>query len=314
MPFGAPLPVTAQEFGRGKPILSVVSGLHGDEYDGVYVCHRLIQWLRTAEGRSGPYRLRGRVRVIPAVNPAGLLVSARNWPFDNTDLDRVFPGYAQGETSQRLASWVFELIRHSDCCIDIHGSGQLAEMPQVQIYHGQPRALELAKAMGLPLIWVRRLTANSEMAPQALEVPGNVQGTLAYNLFQNGIDVMVVRAGQGYPLDFNRSTQVLDSLVRLMLQLGVVQGPLPNEPGSAAPEVCSTETIKLIYAERPGLFVPTTVSGSRLRAGDLLGEIIDPLKGEVVETIAAPSEGILISLRNHPVVLQASLIARIGTG
>lgn len=310
VPFNPPLGIAIQEFGRGKPVLSIVSGLHGDEYNGLYICHLFIEWLRQITRQRGNYVLRGRVRLLPAANPLGLLVGERNWPFDNTDLDRVFPGYSQGETTQRVAHWIFENVRQSLCCVDLHSSNTaIEEWPQALVYSGQPRALDLAKGMGLPLVWVRRLDAHLEVRPQSLEMAGSVQGTLAYNLFQLGIDVVVVKAGVGLRLDLDYCRLVFASLIRLALSLGVVSGPEPE--ATAIAQVVFARQIHPVHCLRAGLFVPVARLGSRVEAGALLGQVLDPLQGELLEEVRSVQPGLLCTLRAHPLVFEGSLAARV---
>src|SRR5690606_23556511 len=93
---------------RGEPPgLALVAGLHGNELNGVFVLARLASFLRqVAEGRRPGAELLGRVVVIPAVNVLGLNVRRRAWPFDGTDVNRMFPGYDAGETTQRIAAAV----------------------------------------------------------------------------------------------------------------------------------------------------------------------------------------------------------------
>lgn len=38
-------------------------------------------------------------------------IKKRFWPTDNTDINRMFPGYDLGETTQRIAAGVFEVIK-----------------------------------------------------------------------------------------------------------------------------------------------------------------------------------------------------------
>ncbi len=309
VPFGQPLHLPYQEFGRGKPLLSIVSGLHGDEYNGVYICGLLIEWLRRMELRSA-YSLRGRIRILPALNPLGLLTSERHWPFDRTDVDRVFPGYSQGETTQRLASWVFELLRPSQCCVDLHsGNATFEELPQVLVFNSQPRALDLAKAMGLPFVWIRRLNVYGEMSPHGLEVAGNVQGSLAFNLAQVGIEALVVRAGGGLRLDIHYCNQVLTALIRLALSMGVISGP-PLEK-TETPQIAPAQDFQSLHARFPGFFVPEIALGATVRLGEPLGQVIDPLSGQLREEITAPVAGVIVALRTHPVVLEGSLVARL---
>ncbi len=61
----------------------------------------------TGPGRSS----RGRVIVIPAVNVLGVNTRSRRWPFDGTDINRMFPGYDAGETTQRIAAAVLAAHR-----------------------------------------------------------------------------------------------------------------------------------------------------------------------------------------------------------
>ncbi|UFP96292.1 M14 family metallopeptidase [Gloeobacter morelensis] len=308
VPFGGPLNIAMQEFGRGRPVLSVVGGLHGDAYNGVYTCHLLIEWLRRQELRQGPYQLRGKVRVLPAVNPPGLLLASRHWPFDNTDLDRVFPGYAQGETTQRLASWVFEQVRHSDCCVELHGpENHLAEWPRVQVYHSQPRALDLAQILGLPVVWVRR--RSTAKTAHCYELPVRTQGTLAHNLSQAGVDVLVIRAGGGQAIEPEYCTRVFAGLVRLMLHMGIVLGPPPEPPGTASPRVVTGTAVQPVHCRTPGLFVPAATLGESLAEGEVLAQVVDPLRGETLERVHTTEPGLLIALRTHPVVMQGALVA-----
>ena len=91
-----------------RPRAVLVAGMHGNELNGVFVLARLAAFLKSVESGGQTQRLQGRIRVIPAVNVLGLNARARNWPFDNTDINRMFPGYHQGETTQRIAHAVLE--------------------------------------------------------------------------------------------------------------------------------------------------------------------------------------------------------------
>lgn len=49
--------------------------------------------------------------VISSVNPYSMNIGKRFWPTDNTDINRMFPGYDKGETTQRIAAGIFEAIQ-----------------------------------------------------------------------------------------------------------------------------------------------------------------------------------------------------------
>ena len=91
-PLDAPVKVVRQTFSahQGKPArrLSFVSGLHGDEMEGLYLCHRLIQALRRIKD-TRPEEFLGEVHVYPAANPPALNHGTRLWPFYGSDMNRM---------------------------------------------------------------------------------------------------------------------------------------------------------------------------------------------------------------------------------
>lgn len=48
---------------------------------------------------------------IPCVNYYSMNIGKRFWAMDNTDINRMFPGYDQGETTQRIADGLFREIK-----------------------------------------------------------------------------------------------------------------------------------------------------------------------------------------------------------
>jgi len=82
---------------NGTPTLALVAGIHGDELNGVFVLSRLANFLRgVAAGEQSGHQLCARVIVVPAVNILGVNTRSRRWPFDSTDINRMFPGYNAG--------------------------------------------------------------------------------------------------------------------------------------------------------------------------------------------------------------------------
>ena len=48
--------------------------------------------------------------------------------------------------------------------------------------------------------------------------------------------------------------------------------------------------------------------------GTHIGDIIEPLTGKVVQRIESPVDGIIFTLREHPVVYKGALLARVYGG
>lgn len=129
----------------------VVTGIHGDELEGQYVCAKLADVLQ-----NNLAMLNGTVDIYPALNPLGIDSITRGIPLFDLDMNRIFPGTNDGTMAECLASDIISDISGADICIDIHSSNiYLREIPQVRI--NEMTADELipyAKMLGCDFIWV----------------------------------------------------------------------------------------------------------------------------------------------------------------
>ena len=105
--------VTGYIFGEGKKALCVVGSVRGNEYQQIYTCSMLIKRLTELEG-AGLINSENQILIIPSLNPYSMNIGKRFWPTDNTDINRMFPGYSLGETTQRIADGVFKVISQYD--------------------------------------------------------------------------------------------------------------------------------------------------------------------------------------------------------
>ena len=105
------------------PAVALVAGLHGNELNGIFVLARLAGYLRRIDaGERSGQRLAKRVIVVPAVNVLGVNTRSRRWPFDGTDINRMFPGSATGTFAQQLAYRIAQqVISPADALADLHG-------------------------------------------------------------------------------------------------------------------------------------------------------------------------------------------------
>ena len=51
------------------------------------------------------------VTVIPSATPFSMNIGKRFWAMDDTDINRMFPGYDKGKTTQRIAAGLFEKLQ-----------------------------------------------------------------------------------------------------------------------------------------------------------------------------------------------------------
>ena len=57
--------------------------------------------------------------------------------------------------------------------------------------------------------------------------------------------------------------------------------------------------------------MPKIEIGDQVKKGDILGEILNPLSGNVEQVVEAPIDGMVFTRREYPVVYSGSLLGRI---
>lgn len=272
--------------------IAIVTGTHGDELEGQYVCYLLNQII----GQQMEH-LKGIVDIYPALNPMGIDSITRGIPMFDIDMNRIFPGDEYGATAEYVAAGIIKDLAGADLCIDIHSSNIfLRELPQIRINEQSSEALlPYAKLLNMDFIWIHS-------AATVLEA------TLAYSLNQLHVPTLVVEMGVGMRIDQQNGQQLVDGILNLMKKMGVWSGPVR---APRRPIISSDGHVSFINAGQAGIFVPQVEYLDRVHRGDLVGAIVSPLTGEILQQLEAPCDGMIFTLREYPVVNQGSLIARI---
>jgi predicted deacylase len=283
------------------PRVALVAGLHGDEANGIFVLGRLASFLRRLEADEQSGRgLRERVLILPAVNLLGLNTRSRVWPFDGTDLNRMFPGYAVGETTQRVAHAVLELTRAAHYRVDIHSSNlAFEEVPQVRLY--QPTSDERASALlfGFPAIL--------ERAPNPV-----FSTTIGCAWRAYGGENFVIQVGQAGSIQ----AQHCDRLFRALMRFLVATETLVGIDLAAEEEDIHCFGVKQTFpviSRHAGVFVSPLEVGHWLQAGDVIGQVYDGFDGEQIAEIRTPVAGMLSGVRREPWLFEGDLVARMQT-
>jgi predicted deacylase len=289
---------TVFEGGEG-PRIAVVSGIHGDELEGLYVCHRLAARLEEL-GKRRPEALLGSLELYPAANPLGLDTLERTVPIYDVDLNRAFPGHREGLLPQRLADAIMRRLAGAALVIDIHASNvYLREIPQVRVARAfEPRLVPLARRMNLDLIWVH-------------EASTVLEHTIAHSLNQGGTPCLVVEMGVGMRVTPAFAEQVTTGILHVAREIGALAGDLDLEAATHQPFVADDGNVHYLNAETSGMFVPEVEHWTAVRRGDLLGRIVSPLRGQVLSEVRSPVGGVLFTLREYPLVYEGSLLARL---
>ncbi len=273
--------------------ISIVTGIHGDELEGQYVCFELARRIR-----QQAEKLKGIVDIYPALNPLGIDSITRGIPAFDLDMNRLFPGCQDGNMTEYLAAQIVQDLSGSTVALDIHASNiYLTEIPQIRVNELHERELvPLAAQTNVDFIWVHG--ANTVL-----------ESTLAYSLNSTGTPTLVVEMGVGMRITRSYGDQLVDGIFHLMKKLGIWDGeeiPVREPIISKDPD-----DVAYLNAATGGIFVPVVRHWERLQKGDLIGRIIDPLSGTVLNEVTAPVDGILFTIREYPVVDEGSLIGRL---
>jgi hypothetical protein len=284
------------------PALALVAGIHGNELNGIFVLARLASLLRRiASGERPGARLTGRVIVVPAVNVLGVNLRRRRWPFDGSDVNRMFPGYPAGETTQRIAAALLGRTRDARHRIDLHSSNlDFEELPQVRLYDASDAARDAAGKLGLPAV---------------IELRGNPTFTTTLGHAWNGLPgvSLVVQAGQAGSLQSAHCERLFRALLGYLAHAGAVEGlELPLQVDGETHHFGPRQAFPL-FADHAGWFVPRLEVGRWLRGGETLGFVYDGFDGELRTEIRAPVDGLLTGIRRSPLLYEGDLVARIHT-
>nr|WP_316620615.1 M14 family metallopeptidase [uncultured Ruminococcus sp.] len=284
--------VPANGLSGNEKRISVVTGTHGDELEGQYVCYELQRRIK-----ENIECLTGIVDVYPAINPLGIDSITRGIPGFDLDMNRIFPGLENGSMPEYIASKIIDDLSGSAAVVDIHASNIfLEEIPQVRINElSRDTLVPLAKLLNVDYIWVHSSATVLE-------------STLAYSLNVIGTPTLVVEMGVGMRITKKYGDQLTDGILALMKELGIWNGEVitPKEP-----IISEDGEVSFINAGKSGVFVPCVGHWKNVKKDGHIGDILNPLTGEINERIFAPTDGIVFTLREYPIVNEGSLIARI---
>ncbi len=270
------LPVHVIHGRNPGPSLFVSAVIHGDEVIGVEIIHRL---LRT----EGLENLFGTLLCVPIVNAFGFISHTRYLP-DRRDLNRSFPGRANGPLAAQLAHiFMQEVVLRSDVGIDLHSAADgRTNLPQIRNHFATERSLKLAKAFGAPII------LKSDLRP----------GSLRESAQEHGVDVLIFEAGEALRLDeFSVRAGVL-GILRVMKALNMID---VVDITVGVKDSAFSRSSKWVRAEESGLLRTYKTIGDSVEKDEPLATITNPYEDAIIK-VNATKKGLIIGRTNLAVV------------
>ena len=287
-PYRHAQPVKGWYFGTpGEKSLAVMGALRGNEIQQMYICARLIRALEKLE-KDGLLAEDCGILVVPCANQVSMNVGRRFWAADNTDINRMFPGYDQGESTQRIAARVFDALqgyRYGVHLTSFYLAGDL--LPHVRIMETGYQQGEEALAFGLPYVLLR--------PPQPYDTT-----TLNYNWQIWETQAFSLYTHETERVDPADARQAVDAILRFLAAQGLSRQKVL---APAVPPVLFREgELHSVISAAGGLLLPVRWPGDRVRPGDVLGEIVDPCTCTVLETLRADCSGQVFFLHHAQLI------------
>lgn len=269
------------------PRLFVCAAVHGDEINGVEIIRRVLH--------SGLLRrIKGTFLAVPVVNVHGFSAHSRYLP-DRRDLNRSFPGSATGSLASRIAHELMsKVVSHATHGIDIHtGSNHRTNLPHVRACLEDESTRALALAFEAPVV-----------------IDANVRdGSLRQAGVERKIPMLLYEGGEALRFDEFAIRAGVHGVVQVMRAIGMLpKAPRPQRP--LEPFIARSTT--WVRAPESGILRAAVRLGARVRRGERLGIVGDPLGQNEIE-VTATSSGVVIGMTNLPLVNEGDALFHIAS-
>ena len=294
-PYRQDMHMYGYHFGRGEKSACIVGAIRGNEVQQLYICSKLVQRLKELE-QKGAIASGKCITVIPSVNHYSMNVGKRFWPSDNTDINRMFPGYNLGETTQRIAAGLFEAVKGYEYGIQLASFYIPGDfVAHVRMMDTGYQNASLANLFGLPYVVIRK--------PRPIDTT-----TLNYNWQVWESNAFSVYTNKTDSIDEQSAQQAVSAILRFLNRMGILRY---NCHGGFISSTIHEDELMSVVSDVPGISLRRKNAGEEVQVGDVLAEIIDPLEGEIREQILAPSDGVIFFAHDEPLVMEHSTVFKL---
>jgi uncharacterized protein len=257
------------------PRLCMMAAVHGDELNGIEIIRRVTNEVDVAD-------LAGTVIAVPIVNYLGYSRASRYLP-DRRDLNRYFPGSRSGSSASRIAYGFFnDIARHCHAVVDFHtGSFDRSNLPQVRGDLRRDAVLAFTREFG---------------ATAVLHSPGS-DGMLRRALTDVGIPAVTFEVGSPLRLEPSEIDFGVQAMHTLMHKMGMTRSfRMWAEPQALF------YAAKWVRVDSGGMLFSEVSLGDRVRAGQRLGKVIDPIQN-LERAVVSPVRGKVLGMALNQIVL-----------
>lgn len=289
------LKVTGYRFGSGKKSVCIVGAIRGNEIQQLYVCSQLVKKLTELE-EQGAIVTNHEILVIPSVGHHSMNIGKRFWTVDNTDINRMFPGYNLGETTQRIAAGVFESVKNYEYGIQFASFYLPGDfVPHVRMMDTGFQNTSLANLFGLPYVVIRKARP---IDTTTLNYNWQLWETNAFSVYTSKTDM----------IDEKSARQAVAAVLRFLTRMGILRY---NSHSGYIATIIAEDELAAVKTNAGGIYRRFRFPGEEVRLGEPLAEITHPYDGSVVATILSPTDGVIFFSHEKPLVTENEIVYKI---
>ena len=291
-PYRQPMVIKGYSFGKGEPSACIMGAERGNEMQQMYICSQLVRILKELEN-NGAINNNKEILVIPTVNPYSINAGKKFWCSDDLDINRMFPGNHYGDTTSRIAAGIMDVVKEYTYGIQFasfYMSGEF--VPHIRMMETGFQNASLANLFGLPYVVIRR--------PKPIDTK-----TLNYNWQTENTAAFSVYTNTSATVDEKSATQAVAAVLRFLTRMGIIK--YESHSGYIS-HVIQEEELSNVHNLAPGFLRKKIAPGEEVKYGQIMAEILDPYEGNVVESIQAPTDGIVFYAHNEPLVGEGEIV------
>jgi predicted deacylase len=261
-----PTPVMVIKGKKPGKTMCMTAAVHGDELNGIEIVRRVMYDIKAED-------LTGNIIGIPIVNLQGFQRGSR-YLSDRRDLNRFFPGEADGSLASRIAHSLFtEIIVHCDFLVDMHtGSLRRTNMPQIRADIRNEDIADLTEGFGKVVV------IHSTGRP----------GMLRYAAAEHGITAVTLEVGESLRIQEDQIEIGVSSINRLLEHQGMYSRLFTW--GEPEPIYYKSRWIR---AEHGGILFSKKRQGDMVKIDEVLGSITDPITNESSDVLSTANGRII---------------------
>ena len=256
-----PIPIASVRNGEG-PVVVVMGGNHGDEYEGQVLVSSLIREIE-------PQWVRGQLIFLPMANFPAAAAGLRTSPLDGGNLNRSFPGDPAGPPTAAIADYIeHTLLARAQYLIDLHSGGSSLLYDGANMLAIEPRDADEAQRL-------KALLAAFGL-PRAFLHPANPVHAASAARRQGAISILTELGGGG-TVQARLLRDARHGLLNLLSFIGLLSGPLvPDGPPGKTQFYKVSGSRDYVYAYERGVYEPLVELGEQVSAGQPAARIHFP--------------------------------------